>query len=81
MELLSDERVRSRLGFLHEVREVDGPNAFPEPVAEVSEELSLPDDVASSSLSAANMPRQRACAPRLNARLLHARPLRRAAGT
>jgi hypothetical protein len=81
MELFSGEVVRSPLGFPHEASEVDRLNAFPEPVAEVSEESSLPDDVASSSLSAANMPRQRACAPRLNARLLHARPLRRTAGT
>ena len=51
MELFSDDVVRSWLGFLHEASEVDRPNAFPEPDARRSEELSLSDGAVSSSLS------------------------------
>jgi hypothetical protein len=46
MELLSDDVVRSRLGFLHEGREVDWPKMVPEPVAEATEESSLSDGAA-----------------------------------
>jgi hypothetical protein len=49
MELLSDEIVRSWLGFLHESREVDRPNAFLDPVTAGSEELGLSGGGVSSS--------------------------------
>jgi hypothetical protein len=45
MELLSDDVVRSRLGFLREGREVDWPKLYPEPGAEAAEELSLSESV------------------------------------
>ncbi|MFL5962363.1 MAG: LuxR C-terminal-related transcriptional regulator [Gaiellaceae bacterium] len=43
MELLSDRDVRGLLEFVHQASEVDGPDAFPEPVAEAFWQL-IPSD-------------------------------------
>jgi DNA-binding CsgD family transcriptional regulator len=50
MELLSDGDVRLMLGFLHEASEVDGPDAFTEPVVDAFWQL-IPADGGASCLA------------------------------
>jgi len=66
MELHSDDVVQRLLGLLHEASEVDRPDAFPEPSVFRGTEPARRRGTRRHR--AANMPRQRACAPRLNAR-------------
>jgi DNA-binding CsgD family transcriptional regulator len=53
MELLSDGDVRQMLGFLHEASEVEGPEAFTEPLVEAFWRL-IPADGGASCIAAAD---------------------------